>query len=351
MTQTSVRNRLLAILAVIAVVGALKVTQPVTLPLATAIFLLVLFWPLQAWLQARVPRPLAYAVTILAMLLVIAGFMAAVGWSLAVVVERAPEVVERARQLQAELGGWAEERELPIGGGATGDEGPGDDGAGAGAIGEALLPALAALWAAGAGLFLTLAFFVLALGEVRAFRRRLVAHFGARGERALVAVREIGGKSRGFFLALTLAGLLAGGLSLAYGFALGLEHVLVWAFLAYLLNYIPVVGPTLAVFPPALWALVQFDGVARPLAVLVGFGAIQFVVGNYIAPRFEGRYTRVSPLIVLVSILLWWWVWGPVGAVLGVPITVAALVACGHAPATRWIPALLAEEEADEGGR
>jgi AI-2 transport protein TqsA len=335
MTQASIRNRLLAIGIAIAVVGALKVTQPVTLPLAAAVFLLVLAWPLQLGLERRLPRGVAYLLTTLAVLLTLAAFMAAIGWSLTGMAERAPEIIERAQQLRDDLSGMAEERDLPIG----------DAGGGLG--GEAVVPVFTAMWAAGAMIFLTIAFFVLALVEVRDFRRRLLDHFGERGERALAATREIGRKVRGFMFAITLAGLLAGFASLAYGFALGLEHVLVWAFLAYLLNYLPVVGSTIAVFPPTLWALVQFDGMGRPLAVLLGFGMIQFVVGNYIAPKFEGRYTRVSPLVVLFSILFWWWVWGPVGAVLGVPITVGILVACGHFPATQWINALFAEPEHD----
>jgi AI-2 transport protein TqsA len=335
MTRDGVRNRLLAVLVVIAAVGALKLTQPVTLPLVAAIFLLVLAWPLQSRLERAIPRGLAYAVTILAVVVTLAAFLAAIGWSLSVVAERAPEFMERVEQLRADAGGWAEERDLPVGGG-------GDEGVDAGI----LAPIFAAVWGAGAGLFLTIAFFVLALGEVRDFRRRLLAHFGERGEKVLDAIREISTKTRGFFLAITIAGLLAGIVSLAYGFVIGLEHVLVWAFLAYLLNYVPVVGSTIAVFPPTLWALIQFDGLGRPLAVLLGFGAIQFVVGNYIAPKFEGRYTRISPLLVLFSILFWWWVWGPVGAILGVPLTVAIVVAASHAPATRWIPALLADDEA-----
>jgi AI-2 transport protein TqsA len=335
MTQTAVRNRLLAVVAAIAVVGALKVTQPVTLPLMAAVFLLVLSWPLQLRLERWLPRAASYFLTILAVLLTLAAFIAAIGWSLTVVAERAPEFIERAQQLRADLSGMAEERDLPIG--AAGD----------GLSGEAVLPVFAAMWAAGAMLFLTIAFFVLALVEVRDFRHRLVDHFGPGGERALDAIREIGEKVRGFMFAISLAGALAGLASLAYGFAIGLEYVLVWAFLAYLLNYLPVVGSTIAVFPPTLWALVQFDGLARPLAVLLGFGAIQFVVGNYIAPKFEGRYTRVSPLVVLFSILFWWWVWGPVGAILGVPITVGILVACAHFPATQWITALFAEPAGD----
>jgi AI-2 transport protein TqsA len=328
----SVRVRLLAVLAAIVVAAALKATQPVTLPLAAAIFLIVLAWPLQLRLERGLPRPLAYVVTGLVVIGTLAAFVARVAWSLSVVLDRVPEFVQRLAELRADVTGWAEERELPIG-----DE---TDELGAGSM----APVIASLWHAGAMLFLTIAFFGLGLTEVRRFRARLIAFDTARGEQLLGGIREASRKVRGFVVALTLAGLIGGVASFGYALALGLEHALVWAFLAYLLNYIPVVGSTLAVFPPTLWALVQFDGVGRPLAVLIGFGAIQFVVGNYIAPHFESRFTTISPLIVLVSIVVWWWVWGPIGAVLGVPLTVAGIDASRHFGGTRWIAALLAEQ-------
>lgn len=335
-SRTDTRARLLGVLVIVAVGGALKVTQPVTLPLVTAAFILVFAWPLELRLERSMPRALAYLLTILSVLIVLATFITMIALSLRVMIERAPDFIERVQQLRQDLSGWAEERELPI---TT-------EGNGVGA--ETIAPVLASLWQAGAMLFLTIAFFILALGEVRRFRDKLIGHYGQRGEHALEGIRDVAGKVRGFLLALTLAGLLGGVASLIYGFALGLEHVLVWAFLAYLLNYIPVVGSTLAVFPPTLWSLVQFEGVGRPIAVLIGFGAIQFIVGNYIAPLFESRYTKISPLIVLVSIVLWWWIWGPIGAVLGVPLTVAIVMACSYFDSTKWISVLLSERRTKE---
>jgi AI-2 transport protein TqsA len=339
MSSGSIRTRLLAVLVAVVAAAALKATQTVTMPLAAAIFLIVIIWPLQLRLERIVPRPLAYLVTSLVVIGVLAAFIAMVAWSLTVVLDRVPDFVQRLAELRDDLMGWAEERELPIS-----DD---TDELGAGTV----APLIASLWQAGAMLFLTIAFFALGLTEVRRFRARLIALDSARGERALAGIRETSRKVRGFLLALTLAGLLGGVASLGYALALGLEHALVWAFLAYLLNYIPVVGSTLAVFPPTLWSLVQFDGLARPAAVLVGFGVIQFVVGNYIAPHFESRFTTISPLIVLVSIVVWWWIWGPIGAVLGVPLTVAAIDASRHFDGTRWIAALLAERPKQRGER
>lgn len=334
MTSDSTRNRLLAIVAVLAAGAALKLTQPITLPLAAAIFLILLAWPLQTRLERAMPRWVAYLGTILGVLAGLAAFLAMIAWSLGVVAERSPEIIERIVRLGSDLAARAGARGLP----ADADW----NGLGA----ETIFPVVASVWRAAAMLLLTIAFFVLGLTEMRRFRLRLIGHYGDSADSVLDAIAEASGRVRGFVMAITFAGLLGGVLTLVYGTALGLEYALVWAFLAYLLNYIPVVGSTISVFPPALWALVQFDGVARPAAVLLGLGAIQFVVGNYVAPRFEARYTTISAFVILISILVWWWIWGGVGALLGVPLTVAILTACSYFDGTRWITALLSDAEA-----
>jgi AI-2 transport protein TqsA len=323
--------RLLAVLAVIAVVAALKVSQPVTMPLVAAGFILVLLWPLHARLQAVVPRTLAYATTILIVLLALAGFAFLVGWSLSVIIDQMPQISERVQELRERLTSWANDREVTV------PEGEG------GVALETVAPIVTSVWQWGAMLLLTIAFLALALAEVDQYRNKLVRRLGDAGKATVADIGRAGGKVRGFFLALSISGLLSGVASALFGWAIGIDHVLVWAALALLLNYIPIVGPVVAIFPPTLWALVQFDTIGRPLAVLAGFGVIQFVTGNYIAPKFEGRYTDLSPLVVLLSIVLWGWIWGPIGAVLAVPITIGVVLASRHLESTRWIAVLLSE--------
>jgi predicted PurR-regulated permease PerM len=125
---------------------------------------------------------------------------------------------------------------------------------------------------------------------------------------------------------------------------MGLDFAFVWGVLAFLLNYIPTIGSAVAVIPPTLFSLVQFDSLGRPLAVLLGMVLLQIVFGNYVDPLIEGRLLALSPMVVLASVVFWGWVWGVPGALLGVPITIGIVIAADHFPKTRWIARMLAEE-------
>ena len=106
-------------------------------------------------------------------------------------------------------------------------------------------------------------------------------------------------------------GLCAGVLT----WAIGLDFPLLWAMLAFLLNYIPTIGSIIAAVPAILLALVQL-GPAAAGATAIGFAAINVVFGNAIEPRLMGYGVGISPLIVFVGLVFWGWVFGPVGMLL-----------------------------------
>jgi len=103
-----------------------------------------------------------------------------------------------------------------------------------------------------------------------------------------------------------------------------------------------------AVIPPTLFALVQFDGPGRVLAVFLGMGFIEFAIGNFVDPKIAGRFMSLSALVALWVIAFWGWVWGILGALLGIPLTVAVVIICSHFDGTRWIAALLTDIQDDE---
>ena len=124
---------------------------------------------------------------------------------------------------------------------------------------------------------------------------------------------------------------------------LGLDHVLLWAMLAFLLNYIPNIGSIIAAIPAVLLALVQLGA---PTAGLVGLGYIvtNTVMGNGVEPRFMGRGLGLSTLVVFLSLLFWGWLLGTVGMLLSVPLTMIVKIALESSENTRWIALLLASE-------
>jgi AI-2 transport protein TqsA len=104
--------------------------------------------------------------------------------------------------------------------------------------------------------------------------------------------------------------------------ALGTDLALVWAVLGFVLNFVPNVGIILSVIPPVLLTLLEF-GWQRAVVVLAAFLVLNFVVDNVVKPRVMQRGLDVPPIVALLSLMVWAYLLGPVGALLAVPLTIA----------------------------
>jgi predicted PurR-regulated permease PerM len=101
----------------------------------------------------------------------------------------------------------------------------------------------------------------------------------------------------------------------------GVDFLMVWAAFAFLLNFIPVVGSIIAVALPALMALVQFESVSYALLIALIVIVVQNIIGNFLEPKIFGNKLGLNPLVILLSLLLWGYVWGIVGILLSIPLT------------------------------
>ncbi|HYF21809.1 MAG TPA: AI-2E family transporter [Caulobacteraceae bacterium] len=123
--------------------------------------------------------------------------------------------------------------------------------------------------------------------------------------------------------------------------AMGLENAAFWAFVIFILSYIPIIGGAIAGLAPPLFALVQFDTYWPPLILFVGIQVILFVVGNLILPRMQGENQNIDPVVVLLSLAFWGALWGVTGMFLSTPLTVMAMAILTEFKSTRWIAVLL----------
>jgi len=121
---------------------------------------------------------------------------------------------------------------------------------------------------------------------------------------------------------------------------LGVDFPILWGGLAFLLNYIPNLGSILAAIPPVLLATVQL-GPSQALVVAIVFVAVNVVLGNFVEPYFMGRRLGLSTLVVFLSLVFWGWVWGPVGMLLSVPLTMVVKIMLENTEDLRWIAVLL----------
>lgn len=134
-------------------------------------------------------------------------------------------------------------------------------------------------------------------------------------------VATIDTKVRQYLVTKTLISLGTGLLTFLFLLALGVDFPLIWGLLAFVLNYIPNVGSVIAVLFPFFLSLLQFDTLVAPMLVLILLGGIQMLMGNVIEPRIMAFSLNLSPLLILVSLIFWGWLWGVLGMMLAVPLT------------------------------
>jgi AI-2 transport protein TqsA len=134
--------------------------------------------------------------------------------------------------------------------------------------------------------------------------------------------------------------LSTGALAMLVCLGLGVDFPFLWGLLAFLFNFVPNIGPIIAALPPILLALIE-HGVGSALLVLLGYTIISTVIGNMLEPRLMGRRLGLSTLVVFLSLLFWGWVWGPIGMLLSVPLTVVLKILLEHSEDFRWLAVLL----------
>ena len=131
--------------------------------------------------------------------------------------------------------------------------------------------------------------------------------------------------------------------------AIGLDFPLLWGLVAFLFNFVPSIGSVIAAVPAVLLGLVQL-GVWPAMLVAIGYLAINLTIGNAIEPRLMGRRLGLSTLVVFLSMVFWGWVWGPVGMLLSVPLTVILKIALEHSDDFHWLAVLLGPGEESSTG-
>lgn len=316
---------------------ALKLTADVTMPLGFALFVVAIFWPLYAWLKPRAGEVVAALAVLLGFLAFLGTIGAALAWSGQRLLASASDFSDTAARMTAEARAWAAARDLPFPSSPSFLL--------EGLSGQLQAAASAVLGATGAAV-LVIAFVVLATLEIDDYRAKIAETTGGDGHRSSRATELVGRVARDFrryFLVRTFIGLVTGAGVALGSWMLGLEHPLLWGLANFLLNYIPTLGSIIGVVPPALFALVQFESVGAAALTLLVVGGVQLVMGAYVDPLLQGRYLRLSPLVVLLSVALWGWIWGVPGAFVGVPLTILVVLATAQSDRTRWIAVLLAE--------
>ena len=314
---------LLVTVTLVIVGWALRATYPVTMPLVLAFFLAVLVFPVQAWIVHRVPHAMRWlgpAASLLLVIAVLGGGAALVIWSLSRAAGRLPHYQDQLQQSWQQLVDWANNNGIPLA-----DNIMGVDSVRQHAI-NYLTAGVTSFWWWIALLVVILFLMLLMLLEVRDWRGKLHAALCCGHDDATIQTLDaIAHKLRRYLLVRTAMSLLNGVAVALWLWLLGVEFWYLWGLTTFVLNYIPNLGSILAVVPPAIIAMLQFGWGWATLAI-GGMALIDQFIGNYLDPRLQGKTLDISPVVVLAVILLWAWIWGVVGMLLAVPITVCIIL-------------------------
>ncbi len=124
----------------------------------------------------------------------------------------------------------------------------------------------------------------------------------------------------------------------------GLEFAIFFAFIIFLLNFIPNIGSIIAVTFPVLFSLVQFESLYLTSVFLALMISVQVLMGNFVEPKFVGNKLNLSPLVIILSLVFWGSLWWVVGMLLSVPIMVIINIILAAIPSTRPIAILFSEK-------
>jgi predicted PurR-regulated permease PerM len=194
--------------------------------------------------------------------------------------------------------------------------------------------------------FLIVIYVIFLLLEQAVFPKKINALFPDSERRARFddVLDRINDSIQAYFTVKLTTSILTALASFILMLIVGLDFAIFWAFLIFLLNFIPNIGSLIATTFPAIVAILQFETLGPFFIILIGVGTIQLIVGNFVEPKMMGSSLNISSLVVIIALAVWGVIWGIPGMILCVPITVMMMIIMAQFPNTRPIAILLSEK-------
>jgi AI-2 transport protein TqsA len=327
-------NALLFCSSFVIIVAGMYAAAPILSPLLLALFLAVLLYPPYKWLLQRgIPTWLAVTVMVLGVMIVGVSVLALLWVSIEQLRSNlflyAARLVAQRIRLEAWLAGFG--LDVP-------------DMLSLDLINRQFVLTTAARILANLGTLLFTGFFVLVttvflLIQATHLSERLRRELGADSWLHMQAVIVAQRVAQFFTIRVRVNLIVAGGITI-WLFILGVDLAILWGILAFFLSFVMYVGLAVAAVPPVLLALAE-SGPLFAILVIIGVIVINSAVENVVAPSMMGQGLNLAPVVVLVSIVFWAWVLGPLGFILAIPLTVIVVMILASYKETHWMVALL----------
>lgn len=342
--QLSSRIRIpLIVIAFAAAFWLLRETMSVVMPAACALLLALAVWPLSDTIRDAMPVKLRWMGAIMGLLVVLAilvAFLFGIGFVGAQVFDLLSSFGPR---LQEQVGNFPLPdilSDVP----ERGADALMEDGT----LVSGAMTALGIGTSTLAGMVLILFLILLMLTEADDWHAKITTIASRGGDRRWLDIgRSVGEKFRAYFTLRLILGTVTAALYVAWLAIFGVDYLLLWGLLAVLLNFIPTVGSIVAGTLPVAYVLVTRDP-AQAALVAGGLLVIEQIMGNFVDPKVMGKRLSISPLVVLLSLLFWSLLWGLVGAILAVPMTVLITMVMAHFQGLRSTALLLTDQTSFE---
>jgi AI-2 transport protein TqsA len=188
--------------------------------------------------------------------------------------------------------------------------------------------------------------------ESKIFKRKILSLSEDRKETQNI-LENIGKGIQRYLGVKTAVSLMTGSLCYFVLVMLQIPYALLFGLLTFLLNYIPTFGSIIAAIFPTVTALAVEASWSKAVMVIFCYLSVNIILGSVLEPRILGRELNLSPLVIIISVVVWAGLWGVVGAFLAVPITSAIQIVMLNSPRLRPVAILLSigpPKERDDGG-
>ncbi len=334
---TPLTRLLLALASAVAILAGMRVAAPILGPVFIALMITLAWSPGSEWLRKRGWRPSVAALTgIVLGILGMALFVGLVWASLIQLQGKLPGYQPRIEALQQLI--RLKLSDLPF---ETSGIFSSDVVQPSAIIGYGLTTIRRLTQAAGNILLLVLLMAFMMLEAMR-FPHKLRAALGTNSE-AVERLTRFGESIRSYVGINAIFGLIAAVINTIVLLMVGVDFAILWGVLSFLLSFVPNIGFMIALVPPAMMALIEY-GFTRAVVVVVAYTFINFIIDNVVKPRFVGASVDLSPLVVVVSLLFWGWLLGPMGALVAVPLSIGVKFFFESFGESMWIAKLMSDD-------
>ena len=344
-SRPSVMPRALTLLlGIAAVVVAAQGIQPIRSTIAAAFMALnivIVVWPIQRWLAKYVPRFLASIVAGIGAVAILVAIIASLGWTITRLIQELPRYSAQFYSLVNRIYDWAAKYNID----------------GNVVVNRALdqmremNPATIVSTLSGVVsgltnflglLFMIVMILIFMIVDSVGFSERM-QRLGERHNPTLAwALGSFAVGTRKYWVVTTLFGLIVAGCNLILLLVLGVPMAIIWAIFSFVTNYIPNIGFIIGIVPPVIMALLANDPLTA-LWVAIGYIVFNTVIQTFIQPKFTGDAVGITPTVAILSLLIWAYILGPLGAILAIPATLLMkTLFIDIDPHTRWLNAFIA---------